>query len=96
MAGIVKILLQRKEESLACYMTAFYKIDLDSDLINRAVKGSYFEWFKYLWAFKQNKFMVDSKEGKANTEFNFIMLFLKIMNKTDDDYIEVYPANFSG
>ena len=52
MANIIRILLSWDEEPLACYLTAFYKISLDENIIEKAVKQHHFEWLKYIWAFE--------------------------------------------
>jgi len=39
MATIIKILLFRKEVSLACMLTAYYEISLDEDLIFSAIEN---------------------------------------------------------
>lgn len=54
MANIIRILLSRDEEDLACYLTAFYEITLDDKIVRRAVKNSNYKWLMFVWAFDKN------------------------------------------
>ena len=82
MADIIRLLLYREEEDLACYLTAFYEIMLQEDIIDRAVKTSKFNWLKYLWAFNQNIFQFNesrmNKNDQEDVKFTFIDLFQRI------------------
>jgi hypothetical protein len=44
MANIVKILLYRGEEKLACLLTAYYEIALDREMIRAALNSKNYEW----------------------------------------------------
>ena len=54
MATIVKILLYREEEKLACLLTAYYEIELRTDMIEKAIERNNIQWLMYVWAFGKN------------------------------------------
>jgi len=54
MANIVKILLFKKEEKLACLLTAYYELSLDEDSYYQAVDNKNFQWLEFVWAFGKN------------------------------------------
>lgn len=54
MASIVKILLYKKEQKLACFLTAYYELSLEEDSYYLAVDQKYFQWLEYVWAFGKN------------------------------------------
>jgi hypothetical protein len=54
MANIVKILLYRGEEKLACLLTAYYEIALDREMIRAALNSKNYEWLQYVYAFGKN------------------------------------------
>ena len=85
MGNIIKILLYMKEEKLACYLTAFYDIQLDAEekLLNYGVKNNYFEWLNYVWAFKKN--MVGDEKRKIDIE-NLFTLIKKNFPLDDKDF----------
>ena len=79
MAGIIKVLLFRKETDLACYLTAFYEIYLDDETIKSAIEFGHFNWLKYLYAFNKNYIghintvkLADAKQFKLNELFGLI------------------------
>jgi len=76
MANIIRILLYRKEEDLACYLTAFYNIHLDQKLIKQAVHGKFYKWLKFVWAFDKN--MVESYGGEQK-RVEYVTLFDNII-----------------
>ena len=79
MANIVWILLYNKEEKLACYLTAFYKIQLNEELLNFAIINGQFEWLNYVWAFKKNN-LFDKEKGKQE-KVNMVDLFKYIKDQ---------------
>lgn len=54
MTSILKILLNKNEEKLACLMTTYYQLALDDDMICRAIEHQHYEWLQYVWVFKKN------------------------------------------
>lgn len=54
MGNIIKILLFRNEIDLACYLTAYYEIQLDIKIYINAINFNHFKWMNYLWVFKKN------------------------------------------
>jgi hypothetical protein len=54
MASIVKILLFRGEQKLACLLTSMYEISLDYPMLEAAIDHKQYEWLKYVWAFGKN------------------------------------------
>jgi hypothetical protein len=55
MANIIRILLYMDEEPLACYLTAFYEINIDKAMIQNAIIRNNYQWLNYLWVFEKNK-----------------------------------------
>lgn len=82
MAKVLKILLFRDEEALGCYLTAFYRLSLDEEMINQAIDEDYFLWLNYLWAFKKNS--VINEYGKK--EEIDISRLLALIKASCDDY----------
>jgi len=56
MANLVKILMYRKEMDLACYLTVFYQIAIDEEMVKNAIEMKQFSWLRYVYAFKKNKY----------------------------------------
>jgi hypothetical protein len=54
MANVLRILLYRKEEDLACYLIAFYDVAVDLPLINQAVNNKQYKFLKFMFAFDKN------------------------------------------
>lgn len=54
MATIIKILLYRKENKLACLLTSMYEISIDSEMLASAIKFDKWEWLEYVWVFGKN------------------------------------------
>ena len=54
MANIVKILLYRKEEKLACLLTAYYEICVDKYMLSSAIELGHFKWINFLYCFDKN------------------------------------------
>ena len=54
MANIIKILLYKEEEPLACYLTAFYKLTIDKDMLQSAIANNNYDWLNFLWVFDKN------------------------------------------
>lgn len=51
MTNIIKLALKNEEENIACIATAYYEINLDEDMLIKALAGEKYEWLKYVWAF---------------------------------------------
>lgn len=84
MANIIRILLYKKEEKLACYLTAFYEISLDEELLQSAVNNGYYEWLNYVWAFKKN-YTGDIQDPKEKHEIKIEALFGMIHKRYPPD-----------
>ena len=54
MSEVVKVLLYRKEIDLACYLTSFYNLWIEKELICQAVEFKNLKWIKFLFAFEKN------------------------------------------
>lgn len=39
---------------LACVITAFYELNVEQEMIIKALSMNNFEWLKFLWAFDKN------------------------------------------
>lgn len=65
MGNIIKILLSKNEEPLACYLTGFYEIYIDTTMLENAIRKNHYVWLNYLWVFKKNKTLSDEKEKKS-------------------------------
>lgn len=71
MSDIIKILFFKEEEDLACYLTAFYNVHVDEQLIEHAIVQNQYKWLNFVWVFKKNKLAVKDKDSKGD-EFEFI------------------------
>jgi len=76
MANIIKVLLFRDETDLACYLTAFYEIQVDELMIQEAIDSDYYKWLNYVWAFRKNYVV----EASGHREVNLHDLFDYIIN----------------
>ena len=54
MATIVKVLLYKEEEKLACLLTAYYEIEFSAKMIHSAIGKDNLEWLMFVWAFGKN------------------------------------------
>ena len=54
MTNIVRILLEKHEEPLACQIAAFYELSLDDDFIFFTLENKFFELLQFIWVFKKN------------------------------------------
>jgi len=54
MSEVIKVLLYRKEIDLACYLTSFYNLWIEKELICQAVEYKNLQWVKFLFAFNKN------------------------------------------
>ena len=54
MANIVKVMLFKEEEKLACLLTSYYEMSLDEDSFYQAVDNKSFTWLSFVWAFGKN------------------------------------------
>jgi hypothetical protein len=87
MGNIIKILLYKNEEALACYLTAFYEIYIDKTMLEKAIMNDHYVWLNYLWVFKKNKILEkpdekDKRSGIKLTIVKFDDLFLMIESLT--------------
>ena len=74
MSDIIKILLYRKEIDLACYLTSFYKIWVEKELVCEAVEHKNLQWVKFLFAFEKN-FISSEKNQEEPDWITFKQLF---------------------
>lgn len=54
MTNIVKILLEDKEELLACQVAAYYEFSLDDEVILYALTEVCFTFLQFIWVFEKN------------------------------------------
>jgi hypothetical protein len=54
MQNILKIILFKGEERLACILTATYEISLEEEMIFKAIEYRHIHWLMYVWAFQKN------------------------------------------
>ena len=66
MGNLIKILLYKNEEVLACYLTAFYEIYIDKTMLEKAIIYDHYVWLNYLWVFKKNKTLDKTDEKEKN------------------------------
>ena len=80
MSNIIRILFFKEEEDLACYLTAFYNVHVDEELIKAAIAMDKYKWLNYLWIFKKNKLRTkttgaDGKKEITKSTIPFTDLF---------------------
>ena len=78
MATIVRVLLYKGEEKLACLLTAYYEIEFKKEMITSAIEKDHLEWLKYVWAFGKNYEGI-RRSGDAE-KIKFSALFKQIKN----------------
>lgn len=78
MANIIKILLYKKEENLACLLTAYYEISIEDTYYYTAVENKNFKWLEFVWAFGKN--FIGSRRSETSTKVN-IKALLEIIKK---------------
>lgn len=101
MAIITQILLFKEEIPLACFLTAYYEVDIDKEMYVEAIYSDHYDWLKYVWNFNKNfignrrfyKYENCRKKSKDNDEqpivekVKFLDLFgmINILNKEGKD-----------
>jgi hypothetical protein len=87
-SNILKILLFREEEKLACFLTAYYEIHLFEEMILCAIDKGHYLWLHYLWAFGKNIIGVrryNEHFGRTQEKVHFNRLILMIKRMKDKD-----------
>ena len=79
MANIVKILLYRDETKLACFLTAYYELAVDEEMIIYAIEQKEFEWLSYVWAFGKN--YIGPRQNVKASRVDLVNLFAMISSK---------------
>mmetsp|Transcript_13249 Transcript_13249/g.20707 ORF Transcript_13249/g.20707 Transcript_13249/m.20707 type:complete len:228 (+) Transcript_13249:970-1653(+) len=74
MANILKILLYREEEGLACFLTAFYEVSLDEIMIKQAIENDHFVWLNYVWVFQKN--YLGDRANKDRVTFHLLFDYI--------------------
>lgn len=64
MMQIVKILLYKKEEDLACFLTTFYEIQINEIDLKTAIMNNDYQWLNFVWVLDKNKPCWDISEGQ--------------------------------
>lgn len=54
MTNVLKMAIEKDEEKLACIITAYYEVELNEDMIIKALTSENFEWLFFVWAFDKN------------------------------------------
>ena len=80
---IIRILLHRGEIDLACYLTAFYEIYIEEDLVKMAIRRGWYKWLKYVFAFKKN--YVNGKHYNLKKLFKDINIIQDDMDVKDKE-----------
>ncbi len=78
MADIVKILLHKKEQKLACLLTAYYELCLDENSFYESVFNMNFEWLNYVWVFGKN--FIGNRRAGTSTKV-IIKALLEIISR---------------
>ena len=78
MSNIAKILLFRKEEKLACLLTAYYELSLDEESYYTAVESKNFVWLSFVWAFGKN--FIGSRRNPRSNKVN-VKALIEIIHK---------------
>eukprot|EP00347_Sterkiella_histriomuscorum_P022855 403336899 len=78
MTNILKILLFKQEEKLACMLTAYYELAIDDDMIFRAIENMHYHWLQFVWAFKKN--FLGPRNSVDSTPITYTQLFDIIKN----------------
>lgn len=71
--NILKILLERGEEKVACLLIAFYEVALEDDMIFRAIENKHFQFLQFIWAFNKN--LLGPRSAIDSTKITFTNLF---------------------
>ena len=93
-SDIIKILLYRKEMDLACYMTAFYNLWIEKELVINAVEFRWLRWVQYVFAFNKN-ILSDAKK-KDDDEPPKKILFKNLFGAIDKYYTQPAIAKEEG
>ena len=83
MATIIKILLYRKENKLACFLRSMYEISIDSKMFAAAIKYEKWEWLEYVWAFGKN--WLGARRNAQNDHKILYNHFFKAVCSTSSD-----------
>ena len=86
MSNILKIALQKNEETVACIITAYYEIELEEDMVVRAITSNNYHWLLFVWAFDKN--YIGLRNQKEAIQLTFEQLF-ELMKKQYTDPIEL-------
>ena len=80
MADITKILLHKKEEKLACLLTAYYELSIEDEDYAHAISSKNWAWLKYVWAFGKN-YVRSRRDGEAT-----LVTVKMLLKKVSDAY----------
>ena len=80
MATIVKVMLYRKEESLACLLTAYYELALDKESYYYAIDNENFKWLSFVWAFGKNYLLSRNSESAKTVNVKELLGMIKLVN----------------
>lgn len=78
--SILKISLIKTEEQIASVLISHYHIQLEEEMIKRALTTQMFEFIRNIWRFKKNFYIKDG----VKTKFTFKYLFDAIIKHCDD------------
>ena len=78
--SVLKISLIKTEEQISSVLIAEYHVQLEEEMIKRALTTQMFEFIKNIWKFKKNYYIKDGVRSK----FSFKFLFDAIIRHWDD------------
>lgn len=79
-SNIIKILLYKEEINLACFLTAYYELSLDENMIFAAIEQKSFQWLNYVWAFGKNYVGPRRLERSEKISLTNLFQFIKKKN----------------
>ena len=86
MTNIVKILLFRGEEKLACLLTAYFELALDMEMFKCAVENRFFEWLQYVFVFRKNHVGLKNGPGARRSNKTKLVSLLDLFKIVKSTY----------
>ena len=54
MTEMISLLLFKDEVDLACYLTSFYELSINTQILGLAIERKHHRWINFIWAFEKN------------------------------------------
>lgn len=83
MTNILMIALQKSEEKIACIITAYYEIEIDINIIVKALLDNQYQWMMFVWNFNKN--YIGKRNNSDSIRITYDQLFKAILKKHSDD-----------